>query len=117
MKTDELSVDNSTQIYLHETNMLLDTYALLKRISKYKLKFKCKLWVNSGLQTSTSVKYKLLKDFINMKDPKLKKELQHYKIYRNLLSTRMKESKTTYYDKCFKTNWIYIKNTWTRIKL
>ena len=31
LKIDELNVDNSTTIYLDETNMLLDTYAPLKK--------------------------------------------------------------------------------------
>ena len=30
-KTDELNVDNSTKIYLDKINMLLDTYAPLKK--------------------------------------------------------------------------------------
>ena len=40
LKTDELNADNSTRMYLGKINMLLDTYALLKRIDKYKMKFK-----------------------------------------------------------------------------
>ena len=43
LKTDELNADNSTRMYLDKINMLLDTYALLKRIKKYKLKIKSKL--------------------------------------------------------------------------
>ena len=44
--------------------MLLDTYAPLKRINKYKLKFKSKPWKTLGLQKSISVKNKLLTTFI-----------------------------------------------------
>ena len=54
LKTDELNADNSTKIYLDKINMLLDTYAPLKRINKYKLKFKSKLLID--LQKSISVK-------------------------------------------------------------
>ena len=36
--------------------MLLDTYAPLKRVKKYKLKFKSKPWITLGLQKSISVK-------------------------------------------------------------
>ena len=39
LKIDEKNVDNSTKMYLDRINMLLDTYAPLKRINKYKLKF------------------------------------------------------------------------------
>ena len=43
LKTDELNADNSTRMYLDQINMLLDTYAPLKGVKKYKMKFKDKL--------------------------------------------------------------------------
>ena len=52
--------------------MLVDTYAPLKRINKYKLKFKSKPWITLGLQKSISVKNKFVTYFINKKDPALK---------------------------------------------
>ena len=94
LKIDECNVDNSTKIYLDKINMLLDTYAPLKKINKYKLKFKSKPWITLGLQKSISVKDKLLANFINKKDPILKEKFHtNYKKYRNLLSTVMKKSK------------------------
>ena len=97
--------------------MLLDTYAPLKQIDKYKLKFKSKPWITLGLQKSISVKNKLLANFINKKDLILKEEFHTiYRKYRNLLSTLMKKSKQAYYDKYFERNWNNIKNTWTGIK-
>ena len=97
--------------------MLLDTYVPLKRINRYKMKFKSKPWITLGLQKSISVKNKLLKNFINKKDPILKEEFHtNYKKYRNLLSTLMKKSKQAYYDKYFERNWSNIKNTWKGIK-
>ena len=117
LKIDDLKADNSTKIYLDKINMLLDTYAPLKRINKYKLKFKSKPWITLGLQKSISVKNKLLTNFINKKDPILKEEFHtNYKKYRNLLSTLMKKSKQAYYDKYFERNWNNIKNTWKGIK-
>ena len=56
LKIDDLNADNSTKIYLDKINMLLDTYAPLKRINKYKLKFKSKPWITLYLQESMSVK-------------------------------------------------------------
>ena len=74
--------------------MLLDNYALLKRINKNKFKFKSKTWIKLGLQKSISVKNKLLVNFINKKDPILKEEFHsNYKKYGNLLSIFMKKSK------------------------
>ena len=56
LKINELNADNSTQMYSDQTIKLLDTYALLKRINKYKLKFKCKPWITLGLQKSMSMR-------------------------------------------------------------
>ena len=51
--------------------MLLDTYASLKRINKYKMKFKSKPWTTLGLQKSISVKNRLL-----LLNKKLKKNIR-----------------------------------------
>ena len=59
LKIDEKNVDNSTKMYLDRINMLLDTYAPLKRINRYKLKFKSKPWIKLDLQKSISAKNKL----------------------------------------------------------
>ena len=79
-------------MYLDKIHMLLDTYAPLKRINKYKLKSKSKPWITLGLQKSISGK-KIFKNFINKKDPILKEEFHtNYKKYGNLLFTLMKKS-------------------------
>ena len=80
--------------------MLLYTYAPLKKINEYSLKFKVKPWITLGLQKSISVKNKLLTNFINKKDPILKEKFHsNYKKYRKLFSTLMKKSEQAYYDK------------------
>ena len=105
LKIDELNVDNSTRMYLDKINILLDTYAPLKRVNKYKMKFNSKPWITLRLQKSISMKNKLLTNFINKKDPILKQEFHtNYKKYRKLLSTLMKKSKQAYYDKYFERN-------------
>ena len=97
--------------------MLLDTYAHIKRINKYKLKFKSKPWITFDLQKPMSVKNKLLINFINKKDSVLKEEFHtKYKRHRHLLTTFMKISKQADYDKYFEKNWNNIKNTWKGIK-
>ena len=50
LKIDRLNVENSTKIYLDKINMLLDTYAPLKRINKYKVESKSKPWVTLDFQ-------------------------------------------------------------------
>ena len=69
LKIDELNADKSTKKCLDKINMLFDTYAPLKRVKKYKLKFNSKPWITLGLQRSIFVKNKLLTNFINKKDP------------------------------------------------
>ena len=58
---------------------------ILKRISKYKLKFNSKLWINLGLHKLISVKSQLLTNFINKEDPKIKEEF-HTK-YKNIVTS------------------------------
>ena len=69
LKIDELNADNLTKIYLDKINLLLDAYAPLKRINKYKLKFKFKPWIILRLQKSIYMKKKLLTNLINAKNP------------------------------------------------
>ena len=99
-KIDELNAENSIKTFLNKINMLLVTKAPLKRVKKYKLKFKSRPWIILGLQKSISAKNKLITNFINKKDPILKEECQtNYKKYRNLFSTLMKKSKQAFYER------------------
>ena len=117
LKIDGLNADSSTKMYLDKINILLGTYAPLKKIIKYTLKFKSKPWITLGLQKSIFTKNRLLSIFINIKDHILKEEFHNnYKKYGNLLSTFMNESKQACYDKYFERNWDNIKNTWKGIK-
>ena len=60
LKIDELNTDSSTRMHLDKINMLLDTYAPLKRFNKYKLKFRSKPWIILGLQKPLFLKNKLV---------------------------------------------------------
>ena len=103
-------MDLSTNSFLNAMNSLLNKYAPFKKISKYKLK--TKPWITFGIQKSISVKNKLLKKFINNKDPQIKAEChEKHKKYKNLLSTILKESKQIYYTKYFENNRNNIRNT------
>ena len=98
-------------------NSILDEHAPRKRINKYKLKFKSKLWITPAIQKSITVKSNLLKRFINAKDSQTKETFhRQYKDYRNMLSTLLKKIKTNYYNQYFKVNMKNIKNIWKGIK-
>ena len=103
--------------FLNNINSILDVHAPLKKVNKYKLKFKTKPWITPALQKSIFNKNNLLKKFITAKDPQVKERYhKEYKDYRNMLSTILKQSKTNYYNHYFETNWNSSKNTWKGIK-
>ena len=66
------NVNLTSNNFLHTINSVLNKYTLLKRVNKYKLRFKNKPWITSGIQKSIYIKNKLLKKFINKKDPQSK---------------------------------------------
>ena len=88
----------------------------LKRISKYKLKFKPKPWITTALEKSISIKNKILKNYVKKKDTSQNYELHNDKIYRNRISTLTKRSEQKYYTKHFESNLNKIENTWNGIK-
>ena len=110
-------VDHSLQSFFDSANDLLKIHAPYKKVKKYKLKFKEKPWISSGIQKSISIKNSIFKKYINKKDPHIKEELhQKYKNYRNIIATLMKKSKQNYFTKYFESNIKNLKNTWKGIK-
>ena len=80
-------------------NSILDTHAPLKKVNRYKLKFKIKPCITPALKKSIYIKNNFLKKFITAKDPQVKDRYhKEYRDYRNLLSTILKQSKTNYYN-------------------
>ena len=117
LQIDQQNVNLSLDSFLNNKNSILDVHAPLKKVNKYKLKFKTKPWITPALQKSISIKNNLLKKFITAKDPQVKERYhKEYKDYRNMLSTIFKQSKTNYYNHYFEANWNSIKNTWKGIK-
>ena len=91
---DQQDVNLSINSFLDDMNSIADEYAPLKRVNKYKLKFKSKPCINPGIQKSVSVKNNFPKIFISSKYPQTK-EIFHkqYKDYRNMLPTLLKKAK------------------------
>ena len=117
LQIDQHNVNLSMDIFLNKMDSILDRHAPLKKVRKYKLKFKTKPWITLPLQKFISIKSNLLKKFITAKDPQIKERYhKEYKGCRNLLSTILKQSKTNYYNHYFESNWNSIKNTWKGIK-
>ena len=118
LQVDEQNVNLSLDFFLNNRNSILDVHSPLKKVNKYKLKFKTKPWINPALKKSISVKNNLLKKFITAKDPQVKERChKEYKDYRNMLSTIFKQTKTnTSFNHYFVANWNSIKNTWKGLK-
>ena len=110
-------VNQSLESFLNSINTIMEEHAPLKKISKYKLKFKTKPWITPGIQKSISIKNSYFKRYIKKKDPIHKSELhEKYKQYRNSISTLLKRSKQNYYNNFFELNINNMKKTWKGIK-
>ena len=92
LQIDQQNVNLSMDSFLNNINSILDVHAPLKKVNKYKLKFKTKLWIIPALQKSISINKNSLKKFITAKDPQVKERYhKEYKGYRNMLSTILKQ--------------------------
>ena len=60
-------VNHSLQSLFDSVNDLLKIHAPYKKVKKYKLKFKEKPWISSGIQKSISIKNSIFKKYINKK--------------------------------------------------
>ena len=58
LKLDEENVNSTTNNFLDTINSVLNKYAPLKKVNKYKLRFKNKPWITSGIQKSIYIKLK-----------------------------------------------------------
>ena len=102
---DQQNVNLSMDIFLNKMDPMLDTHAPLKKVNKYKLKFKTKPWITPALQKSISIKNNLLKKFKTAKNPQIKERYhKEYKDNRKLLSTILKQIKSNYYSHYFESN-------------
>ena len=56
LKLDERNVNSATNNFLDTVNSVLNKYVPRKKVNKYKLRFKDKLWITSGIQKPIYVK-------------------------------------------------------------
>ena len=61
LQLDQQNVNLSMESYLDHLNSILHVHASCKKVNKYKLWFKIKLWITLAPKTSLSVKNSLLK--------------------------------------------------------
>ena len=117
LKPEDLDIEYSFNKFLEVINNLLDEFAPLKKISKYKLKFKNKPWITNDIKNLINIKNVYFSKYIKTKNNVIKNYFHtKYKTYRNLLSTLMKRSKDNYFRNYFSKNINDIKKTWKGIK-
>ena len=75
LKLQNNDTNTSFQNVFESMSNIIDKHAPLKKLSKYKLKFKTKPWIFTALQKYISIN-KLFRDFIDKKDLTQKTELQ-----------------------------------------
>ena len=75
---DQQNVNLSVDFYLDHMNAILDIHAPYNKVNKYKLRFKIKPWITLAFQKSVSVKYCLLRKFINCNNSQTKEQLHIY---------------------------------------
>ena len=91
LQTEKGDINKSLENFLNSFNSLLDRYAPLKKVPRYKLRFRDKPWITLGIQKSIQIKNKYFTRYINLKylDKKMEMHIL-YKNYRNLISTLLK---------------------------
>ena len=62
LQIDQQNVNLSLDSFLNNINSILDVHAPLKKVNKYKLKFKTKPWITLALEKSISIKNNILKN-------------------------------------------------------
>ena len=60
-RLDEENINSATNNFLDTINSVLNKYAPLKKVNKYKLRFKNKPWITSGIQKSIYIKKQAIK--------------------------------------------------------
>ncbi|XP_065684726.1 uncharacterized protein LOC136096953 [Hydra vulgaris] len=119
-KEPKIYPDNCTQSLentISNINLLLDIHAPFRKLNKKNFKFKTKPWISDELKHSIQHKNKLFKKYIRSKNQTNKTMFHNeYKIFRNKLQSKLKESKKNYFDNYFTENIKNIKATWKGIK-
>ena len=103
--------------FLKIVNKLLDKHAPYKTIKYSKPQCGTKPWITTGLVNSIRTKNKLYKSFCKEKDPKTKGYFEkQFKSYHNHISSLLRETKDSYYNKYFEDNKKTLRLVWQTVK-
>ena len=103
--------------FLKIIEKLLDKHTPYRNIKHPKSQFKTEPWITPGLVYSIKIKNKLYKSFCREKYPQKRKNYERqFKIYLNLISALLRETKKSYYKQYFRDNEKSLKLVWQTIK-
>ena len=100
------------------TEMLLDSYEPIQKLTKAELKMKSKPWLTRGIMTSIKKKRIIYKKFIKAKNSAERNILYNeFKHHRNLVTKLSRISKAKHYHHYFTDHKKNMLKTWEGIKL
>ena len=97
--------NKSFTTFYKKINCLVNKHAPMKTLSKRRGKILSKPWITKGIRTSIRIKNNL---FFNA-------DWEHYKLYRNKITSLTRQSKKNYYERYFEENINNSKETWRGI--
>ena len=110
-------VDSCFSYFYDSINFLFDEHAPLKTLSKREKLFKTKPWIDNTIKNEMKLRDNLFRRYCRSKNLDKKRELfLEYKLQRNKVIYRTRQSKNSYYKNYFNKCKSDISRTWQGIK-
>ena len=117
LEEDKADPNLSFQRFNKTINDILDKHMPWRKLNKKEIRLQTKPWITNGILNSIKRRDKLLRKYINAKDPGRKELLRtEYKTLRNRITYTINMSKKNHFQHYFTENQNNIKKTWTGIK-
>ena len=117
LEADRADPDHSFQRFNDKINEILDKHMPWRKLNKKEIRLQTKPWITNGILNSIKRRDKLLRKYIEAKDPTRKEELRtEYKTLRNRITYIICNSKKNHFQQYFAENCDNIRKTWTGIK-
>ena len=112
-----LSVSSAFDLLFKQINTLLDEHAPIHKLPKNELSLKKKPWINKSIQSLMREHIRFFKTYCQETNSTVKLTKHNgYKRIRNIVVSKIKESKKQYYQNCFQRNSKNLKKYWDGIK-
>ena len=100
-----LSASSGFDLFFKLINTLLDGHAPIRKLSKKELSLKKKPWISRSIQSLVRERHKLFKSYCQETNPTVKlSKHNNYKRIRNVIVSKLKQSKKQYYQNYFQRN-------------